>query len=70
MLFSFVQISLLNTLAALNVLSGEIIPNSGPVLASPTYRKSLAIGQFYKVCVVLSYEMKTICIDIMHNQIS
>ncbi|BFZ04909.1 hypothetical protein BsWGS_07948 [Bradybaena similaris] len=33
---------------ALTILSGEIVPDSGPVLASPTYRKSLAIGHFYK----------------------
>ncbi|BFZ04912.1 hypothetical protein BsWGS_07950 [Bradybaena similaris] len=34
--------------AALTVLSGEIVPDSGPIWASPTYRKSLAIGHFYK----------------------
>ncbi|XP_012938611.1 xanthine dehydrogenase/oxidase [Aplysia californica] len=33
---------------ALSTLSAELIPDSGTTLASPTYRKSLAIGQFYK----------------------
>ncbi|CAL1535967.1 unnamed protein product, partial [Lymnaea stagnalis] len=33
---------------ALVLLSSEIVPQSDPVLASTTYRKNLAIGQFYK----------------------
>ncbi|KAH9518796.1 hypothetical protein Btru_006298 [Bulinus truncatus] len=33
---------------AINTLSGELIPDSDPLAASATYRKSLAISQFYK----------------------
>lgn len=44
---------ILTFLDALTILSGEIVPDSGPVLASPTYRKSLAIGHFYKVGVYI-----------------
>ncbi|XP_055899821.1 uncharacterized protein LOC106054458 [Biomphalaria glabrata] len=33
---------------AINTLSGELVPDSSPLTASATYRKSLAIGHFYK----------------------
>ena len=36
-------------LEAVNILEGELIPDNDPVLASPQYRKQLAVGLFYKV---------------------
>ena len=34
---------------ALSSLEGEIVPDTTPVAATTKYRKSLAIGLFYKV---------------------
>ena len=34
---------------AVEILKGELIPEYDPVLASPEYRKQLALGLFYKV---------------------
>ncbi len=36
-------------LEALAILAEELVPEEDPVLASPLYRKQLAMGLFYKV---------------------
>ncbi|XP_012937306.2 xanthine dehydrogenase [Aplysia californica] len=38
---------------AIDHLTVEIVPDSAPVLASPTYRKNLALGHFYKFVLEL-----------------
>ena len=41
-------------LEAVTTLESELVPDNDPVLASPEYRKQLAVGLFYKVINPLS----------------
>ena len=42
---------------AMVTLAGELVPDVNPLAGSTTFRKSIALGMFYKVCILLKFNL-------------